>query len=220
MTILKTDSITVKHRATSAVLTFPNLTVNPQDKILLLGNSGSGKTSLLSVIAGLLQPTSGQVFIQGQNIYKMGTRERDHLRGKTFGFVFQTLHLLPSLTISQNILLAADVAGVTPPADRLQNLLNSLGLADKAHSKPSELSQGQQQRAALARAIFNFPALIIADEPTSSLDDKNAVIVMDLLEQQAKESGSALLVATHDHRIKNRFDRVIDLTALSQKEVS
>lgn len=220
MTILKADSITVKHSSASPLLTFPDLTVNVQDKILLLGDSGCGKTSLLSVIAGLLQPTTGTVSIQGQDIYKMGARERDQLRGKAFGFVFQTLHLLPSLTIAQNILLAADMSGVTPPADRLPNLLKSLGLADKAESKPSELSQGQQQRAALARAIFNFPALIIADEPTSSLDDKNAEIVMDLLEQQAKESGAALLVATHDHRIKNRFDRIITLTASSQKEVA
>lgn len=219
MTILKTDSITVKHSATSPILAFPDLTVNAQDKILLLGESGYGKTTLLSVIAGLLQPTTGKVSVTDKDIYAMGARERDHLRGKTFGFVFQTLHLLPSLTIEQNILLAADMAGVTPPADRLKNLLMSLGLTDKAHHKPSELSQGQQQRAALARAIFNFPALIIADEPTSSLDDKNAAIVMDLLEQQAKESGSALLVATHDHRIKNRFDKVISLTS-SQKEVA
>ena len=220
MTILKTEAITVKHSATSPILKFPDLDVNAQDKILLLGNSGCGKTSLLSVMAGLLQPTTGKVFIQDQDIYKMGARDRDHLRGKTFGFVFQTLHLLPSLTIAQNILLAADMAGITAPAGRLQNLLNSLGLNDKAESKPSELSQGQQQRAALARAIFNFPALIIADEPTSSLDDKNALIVMDLLEQQAKESGSALLVATHDQRIKTRFDRVINLTTASQKEVA
>jgi len=220
MTILKTESITVKYGASSPTLKFPDLTVNKNDKILLLGDSGCGKTSLLSVIAGLLQPTSGKVFVQDCDIYKLGVRERDHLRGKTFGFVFQTLHLLPSLTIAQNILLAADMAGVMPPADRLKNLLSSLGLSDKAHHKPSELSQGQQQRAALARAIFNFPAMIIADEPTSSLDDKNANIVMDLLEQQAKESGSALLVATHDHRIKARFDHVIDLTSVSQKEVA
>jgi putative ABC transport system ATP-binding protein len=220
MTILKTEAITVKHSTTAPVLTFPDLTVNAEDKILLLGDSGCGKTSLLSVIAGLLQPTSGKVFIQGKDIYKMGARERDDLRGKKFGFVFQTLHLLPSLTIAQNILLAADMVGIVPPADRLKNLLLSLGLSDKADSKPTELSQGQQQRAALARAIFNFPALIIADEPTSSLDDRNAMIVMDLLEQQAKESGSALLVATHDHRIKNRFDRVINLSSVSQKEVA
>ena len=220
MTILKTEAVAVRYGIGSPVLKFPDLTVNKNDKILLLGDSGCGKTSLLSVIAGLLKPNSGKVFVHNKDIYSLSPRERDHLRGKTFGFVFQTLHLLPSLTISQNILLAADMSGVTPPPDRLQNLLASLGLTDTSHRKPSELSQGQQQRAALARAIFNFPEIIIADEPTSSLDDKNANIVMDLLEQQATESGSALLVATHDHRIKSRFDRVIDLSSVSQKEVA
>ncbi len=220
MPILKTESLTVQHSTNSPILSFPDLTVNAQDKILLLGDSGCGKTSLLSIIAGLLQPTTGKVFIEAHDIYKMGARERDHLRGKAFGFVFQTLHLLPSLTIAQNILLAADMAGLPASAERLKTLLASLGIADKAEQKPSQLSQGQQQRAALARALFNFPALIIADEPTSSLDDKNAAIVMDLLEQQAKESGSALLVATHDTRIKNRFDRVITLSSFSPKEVA
>ncbi len=220
MTILKTETVTLKHNSMSPLLSFPDLTVNSNDKILLLGNSGCGKTSLLSVIAGLLQPTSGKVFVQGKDIYAMSAKARDHLRGQTFGFVFQTLHLIPSLTIAQNILLAADMAGITPPEDRLKNLLSSLGLTDKAHHKPSELSQGQQQRAALARAIFNFPALIVADEPTSALDDKNAEAVMDLLEQQAQESGSALLVATHDHRIKDRFDQIINLASVSRKEVA
>lgn len=220
MTILKTKDIVVQYSNNSPILSFPDLTIARQDKVLLLGNSGCGKTSLLSVIAGLLQPVSGKVFVHDKDIYAMGSRERDQLRARNFGFVFQTLYLLSSLTIEQNILLAADMAGVTPEADRLRNLLLSLGLADKARSKPSQLSQGQQQRAALARAIFNFPALIIADEPTSSLDDENALIVMDLLEEQARDSGSALLVATHDHRIKNRFSRIIDLTSVSRKEVA
>ncbi len=220
MQVLRTENLTVKYSSDSPVLIFPNVTINAGEKVLLLGNSGSGKTSFLSVIAGLLQPTTGQVRIQSEDIYAMTTGQRDRLRGKAFGFIFQTLHLLPSLTIEQNILLAADMAGIKPPTGRLHHLLLSLGLKDKAQCKPSELSQGQQQRAAMARAIFNSPALIIADEPTSSLDDKNADIVMILLEQQALESGCALLVATHDHRIKGRFDKIIDLSVVSQKEVA
>lgn len=220
MQVLRTENIKVQYSSSSPALIFPNVTINAGEKILLLGNSGSGKTSLLSVIAGLLQPTTGQIHVHGQDIYAMTTGQRDKLRGTAFGFIFQTLHLLPSLTIAQNILLASDMACIEPPADRLHHLLSSLGLKDKAQCKPLELSQGQQQRAAMARAIFNSPALIIADEPTSSLDDKNADIVIGLLEQQARESESALLVATHDHRIKGRFDKIIDLSGASQKEVA
>lgn len=112
------------------------------------------------------------------------------------------------------------MSGVPSRPDRLESLLLSLGLNGLADRKPGALSQGQQQRAALARAIFNSPSIIIADEPTSSLDDQNTDIVMDLLDQQARESQSALLVATHDHRIKQRFQNIIDLTSLSLKGVA
>lgn len=220
MTILRTDSVTVQHSKTSTILNFPDITIHPEDRILLLGPSGSGKTTFLSVIAGLLAPGSGKVFVKDKDLYALTAKERDHLRGATFGFVFQTLHLLPSLTIAQNILLVRDMSGVPSRPDRLESLLLSLGLNGLADRKPGALSQGQQQRAALARAIFNSPSIIIADEPTSSLDDQNTDIVMDLLDQQARESQSALLVATHDHRIKQRFQNIIDLTSLSLKGVA
>lgn len=220
MTIIKTTNITVTHKNGYAPLSFPDLSIGPKEKILLLGESGCGKTTLLSVLAGFLKPTTGQVHVEGQDFYNLSAHDRDRLRGKTFGFVFQTLHLIPSITIAQNILLAASMSGMTPDTERLHHLLKSLGLIDKAHRKPTELSQGEQQRAALARAVFNSPALIIADEPTSSLDDKNAESVMDILEQQSAESGSSLLVATHDHRIKNRFETIITLTQHPQEKVA
>lgn len=220
MHLLKTETITVQYGPNSPVIKFPDIIVQPQEKILLLGDSGCGKTSLLSVIAGLLKPKTGSVFVQGTDIYKMNTKERDHLRGQKFGFVFQTLHLLPSLSIDQNIRLAADMAGVNVEGDRMHDLLSSLGLSQKQHAKPHELSQGQQQRAALARSLYHAPALVIADEPTSALDDRHANAVIDLLEKQTRESHSALLVATHDHRIKGRFDKVIELSAILYKEVA
>lgn len=220
MHLLKTEAITVQYDPKGALLKFPDLSIQPREKILLLGDSGCGKTSLLSVIAGLLQPKTGKVLIEGTDIYQLSTKERDHLRGQKFGFVFQTLHLLPSLSISQNIRLAADMAGVDVAEDRMAYLLSSLGLSQKQHAKPHELSQGQQQRAALARALYHSPSIVVADEPTSALDDKNANTVIDLLERQIQQSNSALLVATHDHRIKGRFDKIIELTSLPQKEVA
>jgi len=209
--LIQTKELSIKHHSHSPLLSFPDLTITPHDRILLLGESGSGKTTLLSSLAGFLKPTSGQVFVDNKDIYELSTKSRDALRGKTFGFVFQTLHLIPSLTLSQNIMLAADMSGMPCSIDRLNHLLSSLGLHDKAHHKPSSLSQGEQQRAALARAVFNSPTVIIADEPTSSLDDKNADNVMNILEEQAKESNCALLVATHDYRIKHRFQNIISL---------
>lgn len=220
MALLKTTAIRVQHAGNTQALSFPDITVHKGDKILLLGASGCGKTTLLSVIAGLLPPSTGQVTVNDTDFYALSSKNRDALRGQLFGFVFQNLHLLPALTIHQNILLAADMAGIQPPAGRLEHLVSSLGLNDKAHRKPSALSHGEQQRAALARAVLNSPALIIADEPTSALDDKNAEGVMDLLERQSSESGAALLVATHDNRIKHRFDIVITLSPSLNKEVA
>ena len=220
MTILKTTDIRVQHAENTQSLSFPDLSIHKGDKILLLGSSGCGKTTLLSVIAGLLPPATGHVTVNDTDFYALTSKERDVLRGQIFGFVFQNLHLLPALTLRQNIMLAADMSGVSVPTERLEKLLSSLGLTDKANRKPSELSQGEQQRAALARAVLNSPALIIADEPTSALDDKNADAVMDLLERQSSESGAALLVATHDNRIKHRFDTIITLSPSLNKEAA
>jgi putative ABC transport system ATP-binding protein len=194
-----------------ALLHFPDFSLERNTRLLLLGPSGSGKTTLLSLIAGLLKPISGQVLLDGSDFYHMPPGVRDFVRGERFGFVFQTLHLLPSLTLRQNIALAADMTGRTPDQTRLDNLLETLELTEKAHRKPDSLSQGEQQRAAIARAVFNRPSVIIADEPTSALDDANARTVIDLLVRQAEESGAALLIATHDTRIINQFDTVIRL---------
>ncbi len=207
---LKSQNISVKRGGTAAI-SFPDLSVDQGDSVLLLGPSGYGKTTILSVLAGLLQPTSGQVLIEGDDFYKMSSAKRDRVRGQNFGFVFQTLHLLPSLNLVQNVRLAEDMAAVKAEDGRVDELLKVLGLSDKAHRKPDALSQGEQQRAAIARAVLLRPKIIIADEPTSALDDENAQKVMDLLEAQAKDTGAALLIATHDGRIKDRFKTVIHL---------
>lgn len=216
MNLIQTTDLTLSH-GKAVTINFPALSLRPSESLLLLGPSGSGKTSLLSSLAGLLRPTSGQVLIKGQDFYSLPPRERDLFRGKHFGFVFQTLHLLPFLSVEKNIILSAEMAGLDVNKERLESLLKSLGLSDKADRKPHELSQGEQQRAALARAVFHAPPILIADEPTSALDDENAAIVMSLLESQCRESGTALIVATHDNRIKDRFSNILTLT---QKQVA
>lgn len=207
----------IVHREDVAPLAFPDLSINTGDAVLLLGPSGSGKTTFLSVLAGLLKPSQGQVLIEDKDFYALSSSMRDHIRGQSFGFVFQTLHLLPSLTLAQNIMLAADMAGTKPEEGRLQHLLKTLGLTDKAHRKPNELSQGEQQRAAIARTVLLRPKIIMADEPTSALDDTNAQAVMNLLEEQAKDTGAALLIATHDNRITDRFQNIINLKSQMTK---
>jgi ABC-type lipoprotein export system ATPase subunit len=214
--IISTKSLSMRHTPTVPSINFPDINVPPSGKILLLGESGCGKTTLLSILAGLLKPSTGEVTFHGQNFYDLPSGQRDRLRGQNFGFVFQTLHLIPALTIAQNIALATTLADKELSKDRLHSLTTSLGLQNKLNRKPSELSQGEQQRAAIARALINKPAILIADEPTSALDDKNTEAVMDLLEEHAMESGSALLVATHDQRIKHRFETILTLHASAQ----
>jgi putative ABC transport system ATP-binding protein len=218
MTFIESNDIVVRRPGAQA-LQFADLSIHREDSVLLLGPSGSGKTTLLSVLAGLLRPGTGRVLVENQDIYALHARRRDHLRGQHFGFVFQTLHLLPSLTLRQNVALAADMLGIKVEAGRIDYLLGTLGLADKAQRRPDGLSQGEQQRAAIARAVLNRPSIIIADEPTSALDDANARIVMELLEHQAQDTGAALLIATHDTRIIDRFENVIHLNN-QMKEVA
>ncbi len=209
MTLLTSTALAVMRKG-APPLRFAPLSVARGEKTLILGPSGSGKTTLLSVLAGLLPPSTGAVSLEGRDLYALPSRDRDRLRGRHFGFVFQTLHLLPSLTLRQNVALAADIAQ-KPDAARVDDLLDRLGLSAKAHRRPEALSQGEQQRAAIARAVLNRPGIIVADEPTSALDDANAAAVMELLRAQAAETGAALLVATHDNRITQQFDRILRL---------
>lgn len=213
--LLQTHAITVE-RGNAPPLSFADLNVAAGETVLLLGPSGCGKTTLLSVIAGLLKPARGTVTWNGQDFYKADNAARDVLRGREFGFVFQTLHLLPSLTLYQNIALAADMAGLPQNKNRIDPILARLGLSDKTHKKPDALSQGEQQRAAVARAVLNAPKIILADEPTSALDDHNADAVITLLIEQARESNAALVVATHDARITKFFSKTIHLNEQSK----
>lgn len=216
MTLLSSANITLQ-RSPQLTLRFADITVNPARNTLLLGPSGCGKTTLLSILAGLLKPTTGTVHFGGEDFYALSPARRDKLRGASFGFVFQTLHLLPSLTLRQNVALAADMAGLEVNDNRIDSLLAGLGLAGKTARKPHALSQGEQQRAAIARAVLNRPKIILADEPTSALDDANAMVVVDLLKRQAAENGAALLIATHDNRIIPHFDTVIRLDSRLQE---
>jgi len=183
----------------------------PGDHWLVLGPSGSGKTTLLHVLAAILRPTAGTVSIAGQDLAALKPAELDRFRGRHVGVVLQRLHLVPSLTVMNNLLLAQYLAGVTQDTARAHEVLSSLEVADKAHAFPHELSFGQAQRVAVARAVVNRPKLLLADEPTSNLDDVRCAQAFGLLESQASACGATLVVATHDQRIKSRMPNRYEL---------
>ena len=181
------------------------------DHWLVLGPSGCGKTTLLHVIAGLLRPSEGEVQVAGQPLAALAGAALDRWRGRTLGIVPQKLHLIASLSLLENILLAQYLAGMPENRARALEVLAQVQLADRSGAPPAQLSHGEAQRAAVARAAVNRPKVLIADEPTSNLDDANCTRALDLLQSQANECGATLIVATHDQRARSRFKHRLEL---------
>jgi len=187
------------------VLALADWRLDAGEHALVLGPSGSGKTTFINIVTGLLTPTEGQMDVAGEPMSNLPPAARDDLRKRTIGLVFQTLRLIPALTVSDNIALAQHIAtGASDPA-AVAAIIARVGLSHRADAKPRALSQGEGQRAAIARALITRPRLVVADEPTSALDDANAAAMVDLLFETAESTGATLLVATHDGRIAHRF---------------
>ena len=193
------------------VLKLGEWSVAAGERWLVLGPSGSGKTTLLHVIAGLIRPSEGEVAIGGTSIFSLDDARRDRWRGATVGILLQALHLVAHLDVRGNLRLAQYLARLPQDDARIDETLGALGVADKAGRKPAELSQGERQRVALARAVVNRPKLLLADEPTANLDDAAAARAIELLQQQAGRHGATLVVATHDARVKQRFEKKLEL---------
>lgn len=199
-------------------ISFPDFSLPQGGHCLLLGESGSGKTTLLHLLGGLLRPSRGKIEIVAKDIAQLSETELDQFRARHLGFIFQKNHLIAALTVKQNLLMAPFLAGKKQDLRRIEEVLGELGLSSKLNSKVVELSQGQAQRVAIARAIVNKPALILADEPTSSLDDKSCKRVIDLLLSLANQNKSTLLVATHDQRLKENFINRIEINTISAQQ--
>ena len=193
------------------VLAIPGWEQAAGDHALVLGPSGSGKTTLINIICGLVTPTSGSARIDGMDMTALAPAARDALRRRTIGLVFQTLRLIPALTVRENLALAQHIGRGLHDSAEISALIARVGLAHRADAKPRALSQGEGQRAAIARALITRPRLVVADEPTSALDDSNAAAMIDLLFETATATGATLLVATHDVRIRPRFAKVLTL---------
>ena len=177
------------------------------ERWLLAGPSGSGKTTAIHLLAGVLKPSEGRVTVCGQDLAALGEAALDRFRGRHVGIVFQRLHLIGALDVRRNLALAQSLAGLPVDDARIDEVLERLALAGKAAARPAALSGGEAQRAAIARAVLNRPALLLADEPTASLDDASAARVLDLLFAEAQACGATLVVASHDARAAARFER-------------
>ena len=202
----------VRHRYDDSVaLAVDDWKVAHGEHWVVIGPSGSGKTTMLHLLAGVLRAQEGTVSVAGQDLGQLSQGALDRFRGRHIGIVLQRLHLMTTLTVAKNLLLAQYCAGLKQDRARVDEVLRDLGVADKANAYPRELSHGQAQRVAVGRAVLNRPRLLLADEPTSNLDDENCAQALDLLVKQAERCGATLLIATHDARLKARFDRQLRL---------
>lgn len=191
---------------------FPDIVCNVSETLLIIGHSGVGKTTLLHLLAGMLKPNSGEILFDGKNMESLSEKKLDKFRGKNIGIILQQNHFVESLSVLENVVLASWLANGKKATAEATAILEHLDLANHYHKLPFQLSVGQQQRVSIARALINKPKLILADEPTSNLDDDNTQKVANLLETLGKEYNTALIIVTHDSRLKERFSNQIQLS--------
>ncbi|GLB51897.1 peptide ABC transporter ATP-binding protein [Neptunitalea chrysea] len=197
--------------ASGTALKFPDISLEEDEDLLILGASGVGKTTLLHLMGGLLKPDSGSITLANQGIQKLSQRKMDTFRGEHIGIVFQKAIFIQSLSVIDNIKAKLFFTETTLSTEDITSLLTTLNLVDKKDSLVQKLSEGQKQRLSIAIALSNKPKLILADEPTASLDDLNAKNVITLLLSEARKQKANLVVITHDHRIKEYFSKTIEL---------
>jgi len=201
---------------TVQILDVPNLNVDVGEQVVLLGQSGGGKTTLLHIIAGITTPDSGSVLLDGIEMTKLSEQGRDRVRAAKLGYVFQTFNLLPGFTALENVRLGMTFGSGKHDISRAIRLLERVGLGDRLHYKPSQLSVGQQQRISVARALANRPRLLLADEPTANVDAANQQKIIELIRQTCQEEQIALIMVTHDLKLAQQFPRVERLEQLNR----
>ncbi|MFD1015363.1 ABC transporter ATP-binding protein [Winogradskyella rapida] len=209
--MLQSSNLTFQYKKTDRLFRFPNIDLKTQENLLILGKSGIGKTTLLHLLAGILKPSSGIVAVNNVDITRLRDNSLDRFRGQNIGLVFQQNHAIQTLNVLENLKARLFFSYQKVNLQKIEALLAELDLLDCKTSKIQTLSEGQLQRLGIALSVIHEPELILADEPTSSLDDANCKIVLDLLVKQAAKTKANLVVITHDHRIRPYFQNTIVL---------
>ncbi|MEH0157894.1 ATP-binding cassette domain-containing protein [Limibacter armeniacum] len=210
--MLKTNNLTFCYKNNVAnMLRFPDLDVKQGEHFLVLGNSGCGKTTFLHLTAGLLKPQNGNIIIGDTDLTNLSASKLDHFRGKNIGIIFQKPHFVRSLTVEENLYAAQYLGGVKQDKRRVEEVLGRLNIAHKLKASMFALSEGEKQRVSVAMALINRPKVVLADEPTASLDDENAREVANLLEHHSAEENATLIIVTHDNRLKAQFPQQLQL---------
>ncbi|MGH9602818.1 MAG: ABC transporter ATP-binding protein [Terriglobales bacterium] len=214
--IIQAEKVTKTYRVGKVdvpALTGISLAVNPGEFVSIVGPSGSGKSTLFYILGGLTRTTSGRVLIDGEDFAQLSDAELTRMRRRKIGFVFQKFNLLPTLDARSNIIIAQDIAGANGSTDpaHFDRIVSLLGMTGRMEHRPSEMSGGEQQRIALARALINKPAIVLADEPTGNLDSKNSDIVLGMLRQSNKELGQTVLMITHNPEAATIGDRILHM---------
>ncbi|MBW8242933.1 ATP-binding cassette domain-containing protein [Muricauda oceani] len=209
--MIRTEHLTFKYDNEDTVFKFPDISLENGQNLLILGKSGIGKTTLLHLLAGMLHPKDGSIKIDEVPVHQLSNKEMDRFRGQNIGIVFQGNHAIQSLSVIENLEARLFFAKKSISQTLIKDLLEHLDILDCKNKKIRELSVGQLQRLGIAMAIVHHPQIILADEPTSSLDDDNCSKVMQLLIEQAEINSANLIVITHDHRIKPMFNNKLEL---------
>lgn len=209
--MLRTENLTYKYPSVKPIF-YPDLSCPSGGSLLILGQSGVGKSTLLHLLGGLMKPTAGNIIINDVDLHTLGSSTLDTFRGQNIGIIFQKANYISALTVGENLSLTRKLANLPKDKKRILTVLERLAIPHKLNVNPGELSQGELQRFMIARAVISEPDIILADEPTSALDDENCFRVIDLLKDIAKKDQSSLIIVTHDARIKDEFPNTVTLT--------